>query len=314
MASDDQLHVVFGTGPIGLAVVDELSRTGRRVRAVNRSGRAGLPAGIEVVTGDASDGAFSRSACESAAVVYQCLNPPYTEWPRLFPSLQRGVLEGAAATGGKLVSIENLYAYGPTGGRPLTEDLPLAATGRKGRTRAAMTQELLGAHRAGRVRVAIGRASDYFGPRGLFSAMGERVFYPLLAGKKAQTMGKPDLPHTYTYLPDIAKGLVVVGERDEALGEAWHLPSPRTVTTREFIARVATEIGTDPQVQAMPKLLARAVSLFNSQVRELLEMWYEFDEPYVVDHSKFEHAFGSVATPLEEAIRETVTWFRANPR
>ena len=314
MTSDDRLHVVFGTGPIGLAVVDELSRTGRRVRAVNRSGRAGLPAGIEVVSGDASDGAFSRSACEGAAVVYQCLNPPYTEWPRFFPPLQRGVLEGTVAAGAKLVSMENLYAYGPTGGRPLTEDLPLAATGRKGRTRAAMTQELLDAHSAGRVRVAIGRASDYFGPRGLLSAMGGRVFYPLLAGKKAQTMGKPDLLHTYTHLPDIAKGLVVLGEREEALGEAWHLPSPQTVTTQEFVARIAREAATEPGVQAMPKLLARAVGLFNSQVRELLEIWYEFDEPYVVDHSKFERAFGNIATPLEEAIRETVSWFRSSPR
>ncbi len=128
MTSGNQLHVVFGTGPIGLAVIAELGRSGRRVRAVNRSGQASLPADCEVVGGDASDGAFSRAACEGAAVVYQCLNPPYTQWPRLFPPLQRGVLEGAAAAAATLVSLENLYAYGPTDGRPLTEDLPLAAS------------------------------------------------------------------------------------------------------------------------------------------------------------------------------------------
>ena len=60
--------------------------------------------------------------------------------------------------------MENLYAYGPTGGRPLTEDLPLAARTRKGTTRAAMTTALLDVHRRGTVRVAIGRASDFFGP------------------------------------------------------------------------------------------------------------------------------------------------------
>ena len=115
--------------------------------------------------------------------------PPYTKWPELFPPLQAAVLKGAASAGAKLVSFENLYLYGPTSGAPLTEDLPFAATGPKGRVRAQMARDLLAAHDAGRVRVAIGRASDYFGPRGLVSHMGERVFYPALAGNNAQVIG-----------------------------------------------------------------------------------------------------------------------------
>ena len=35
------------------------------------------------------------------------------------------MLEGAASAGAKLIAMENLYMYGPTDGRPLTEDLPL---------------------------------------------------------------------------------------------------------------------------------------------------------------------------------------------
>jgi nucleoside-diphosphate-sugar epimerase len=144
-------------------------------------------------------------------------------------------LQGAAAAGAKLVSFENLYAYGPTGGAPLTEDLPLAATGRKGRVRAQMARDLLDAHEAGNVRVAIGRASDFFGPRGLVSHMGERVFYPVLAGKNAQVLGDPTQPHTFSYIPDIAAGLATLGTRDEADGRAWHLPNADTVTIRAFI-------------------------------------------------------------------------------
>ena len=104
----------------------------------------------------------------------------------------------------------------PYGGALLHEDLPYAATGSKGRTRAQMAQDLLAAHRSGKVRVAIGRASDYFGPRGLLSAMGERVFYPAIAGRKAQVMGNPDQPHSYSYIPDIAMGLVTLADHDEA--------------------------------------------------------------------------------------------------
>ncbi len=86
--------------------------------------------------------------------------------------------------------------YGPTGGRPLTEDVPYAATTRKGRTRARMANDLLAARRRGRVEVTIGRASGFFGPGILDSAVAERTFYPALAGKPVQVMGDPELPHT----------------------------------------------------------------------------------------------------------------------
>ena len=310
--NDNERHVIFGTGPVGLAVMDELLTRGKRVRLVNRSGQANVPDGVEVVKGDAANPEVTRKICRGAAVVYNCTNPPYTKWPEMFPPLQAGVLEGAASAGAKLVAIENLYMYGPTHGQTMTEATPYAATTRKGRVRAEMSEALLAAHQSGQVRVAIGRASDFFGPRALLSAMGERVFYPALAGKAAQILGDADLPHTQTYVPDIGEGLVILGERDEALGQAWHLPSPETVSTRQFIEMVYEETGHPVKIQAMPKLMLKGLALFMPMMRELNEMLYEFEEPFIVDHSKFEQAFGNHATPLREAIRTTVAWYRQN--
>jgi nucleoside-diphosphate-sugar epimerase len=311
MTDKGDLHVVFGTGAVGMSVMDELIRRGpRRVRMVNRSGRARVPDGVEVVGGDATDEAFAREASEGASVVYFALNPPYDKWPELFPPLQAGVIEGAASAGAKLVAMENLYMYGPTGGRPLTEDLPYAPNTRKGSVRAIMSEELMEAHTSGRVRVAIGRASDSFGPRVLVSAAGEQVFGRAVDGKSAQLAGDPDQPHTYTYAPDVGRGLVILGEREEALGQAWHLPSPETLTTREFVEMIFEEVGKPARVQAAPKILLRAIGLFNPGIRETIEMLYEFEEPFVVDHSKFEEAFGEQATPLRESIRGTVRWYR----
>jgi nucleoside-diphosphate-sugar epimerase len=194
---------------------------------VNRSGRANVPEGVEVVGGDAADSTFTREVSAGASVVYFALNPPYNKWPELFPRLQAGVLEGAVSARAKLVAVENLYMYGPTDGRPITEDLPYATNTRKGAVRARMSQELMEAHTSGRVRVAIGRASDFFGPRVLASAAGEQVFGRAVKGKSAQIVGDPDQPHTYTYAPDIGKGLVILGAREEALGRAWPCPAPR---------------------------------------------------------------------------------------
>jgi nucleoside-diphosphate-sugar epimerase len=177
-----------------------------------------------------------------------------------------------------------------------------------------MAEDLLAADAAGDVRVAIGRASDYYGPRGLLTAMGERVFYPALAGKKTQVLGDPDQPHTYSYVPDIARGLVILGERSEADGGVWHLPNPPTVTTRKFIEQVYAVVGNEPGVSTMPKALVSLVGLFNTNVRELKEMLYEFEEPYVVDSDKFVKAFGDHSTPHTESIPATVEWFRANPK
>ena len=304
------LHVVFGSGPVGSAVVKELSRRGKRVRVVNRSGRAAVPECVEVIGGDATDVAFAREAGAGATVVYFALNPPYHKWPELFPPLQKAVLEGAASAGAKLVAMENVYMYGPTVGRPLTEDLPHASQTRKGEVRARMSEELFAAHEAGKVRATAGRASDFFGPRVTDSAAGETVFGRAVSGKAAQVAGNPDLPHTYTYAPDIGKGLVALGEQEEALGRAWHLPSPETVSTRRFVEMVFEEVGGGFRMQQAPKLLFRAMGLFDPAMREMVEMLYEFEEPFVLDYSAFAATFGDHATPLREAIKETVAWYR----
>lgn len=308
----NETHVVFGTGPVGRAVVHELVNRGKKVRVVNRSGKANVPAGVEIMKGDVTDHAFAREAAKGASVVYQCTNPPYTEWIELFPALQAGVLEGAASAGARLIVMDNLYMYGPTDGKPLTEDLPDKATSRKGMTRAQMAQEIMAAHHSGKIRATIGRASDYFGPGAMDSAAGDRLFLAALAGKAAGIIGNPDLPHTYSYVPDIGKALVTLGEHEEALGQIWHLPAPETVTTREFVNMVYQETGHTPRLQVANKLMVRAMGLFVPIMREFVEMYYEYNEPFIMSHDKFAQAFGAEVTPLEDGIRTTVAWFRDN--
>jgi nucleoside-diphosphate-sugar epimerase len=307
----DRLHVVFGTGQVGSALVAHLASMGLAVRAVSRNRPAALAGGIDWRAADVSDPEAAADAAKGASVVYQCVNAPYTEWPELFPPLQRGVLAAAERAGALLVALENLYGYGPAGGRPMTEDLALAATTVKGRTRAAMTAELLAAADADRVRVAIGRASDFFGAgvtQG--STLGERVFGNALAGRRADFIGNPDLPHTYSYVPDIAAGLATLGTDARAAGQVWHLPGPATVTTRALLDLVADQVGHPVGIRSVPKLAVRALGLVNPMMRELAEMAYEFDEPFVLDTRKYESAFGAAGTPLVDAIAATVAWYR----
>jgi nucleoside-diphosphate-sugar epimerase len=313
-AGEGRPHVVFGTGQVGRVLAAMLAGRGLTVRVVSRHRPAALADGIEWRAADAADPEAASDAAKGAAVMYQCLNAPYAEWPERFPPLQRGVLAAAERSQALLVSLENLYGYGPTGGRPMTEDLPLAATAVKGRTRAAMTAELLAAAEAGRVRIAIGRASDFFGAgvtQG--STLGQRVFGNALAGRRADFIGDADLPHTYSYVPDIAAGLATLGTDARAAGQVWHLPGPQTVTTRELLDLVAVQVGHPVGVRSVSKLALRVLGLASPMMRGLAETSYQFDEPFVLDTSRYESAFGAAGTPLAAAVAATVAWYRTRP-
>jgi nucleoside-diphosphate-sugar epimerase len=306
-------HVVFGTGAIGLATLEALRRRGETVRLVSRSGSARVPSDVEVIAGDARDPRFTTEVARGAGVVYQTLNPPYAEWTAQFPLLQAGVLAAAEATGARLVSMENVYMYGRPDGRILTEDRAYDAHTKKGKLRGRMARNLLAAHDDGRVEVAIGRASDYFGPRGgAQSNLGDRLFPAALAGRTAVVLGDPDQPHTYTFIPDIGEGLAVLGEHPDAPGRVWHLPNdPDTRTTRQLVDlayRAADR--SHGRLRAMPPLLLRAIALVNPTMRELLEMRYQFEEPFVVDSSTITNKLGVEATPIGDALVQTLAEYR----
>jgi nucleoside-diphosphate-sugar epimerase len=308
-------HVIFGSGPLGLAVMEALHTRNVPIRLVNRSGQvcAPLPNGVELVAGDAYDMDFVRSVTAGATVVYQCAQPAYHEWVEKFPPLQAAILQGTAANGAKLIVGENTYMYGDTNGAPLTEDLPHLAHTRKGRVRAAMTEALFAAHRAGTVRAAAARGSDFFGPGVLGSVVGERVFGPAIQGKKAQFTGQLDLPHTFTYIRDFGEAMVLLGEREEALGQAWHVPNDRPrITQREFGELIFADLGIPPKMSGMGRTMMRLGGLFVPEARETVEMMYEFEKPFVVDSTKSEQAFGMSATPMEHAIHQTIEWFRTH--
>jgi len=311
--NEGSLHVVLGTGPLGLAVARHLAARGDRVRAANRGGRADLPDSVEVVSANVAEAADAKRACDGAAVVYHCANPPYAKWGDLHPPLMDAIIEGAAGAGARLVFGDNLYAYGPVDG-PLMEDLPSLARGPNGRTRARIAETLMRAHETGRIQATIGRGSDFFGPHAHLSTVGDRVFARAIAGKPAQLLGNPDVPHTVTYIEDFARALVTLGERDEALGQVWHVPSPETVTMRRFVQMVFESAGQPPRLRAAPRWGIAMAALLNPTLRAVKEQLYQSERPWVVDSSKFERAFGWTAMPLQDAVAATVAWFRNEAR
>ena len=310
-------HVIFGTGAIGLATLDALRRRGETVRMVNRSGTAPVPDDVEIVGGDASDPAFATAAAHGAQVVYQTLNPPYHQWVELFPALQAGVLAAAQAS---------RRPAGQHGERLHVRAAPRAAAHRDPPVR--------GPHQEGdssapgwpancwpRTRPDASR-SPSAGPRTTSApaaapspTSATASSRPALAGKTATVMGDPDQPHTYTYIPDIGEGLAVLGEHPDAPGEVWHLPNdPQTRTTRQLVDSIYRLAGQPKtKLRGTPALLLRALGVINPTVRELVELQYQFEEPFIVDSSKIATKLNVHATPLEQALADTLASYRTNP-
>src|SRR5262249_2698458 len=140
-----------------------------------------------------------------------------------------------------------------------------------------MAARLLRAHRDGRARVVIGRASDYYGPRGTGSTAGQTVFGRILAGKKPQWTGRLDQPHTFHFLPDIARGVLVGADRREADGKVWHLPAAGPLTAQQFFDMIAKAAGQPVPVHASiasPALLTVA-GIFSPLLRGMRETIYQ---------------------------------------
>jgi len=308
------MHVILGTGPLGMSVMRELTDQGERVKMVSRSGKAALPPGVRHEKADLLDSEQAANIMQGAKFVYHCAQPAYHRWGKLFMRMQDNIVSGAIAAGAKLVVAENLYMYGLVQGN-MHEQLPHAATTRKGKLRSEMSRKLLKLHQDGLLQVVIGRGADFFGPGVLGSTVGDRFFKPIIAGKACTVFGNPDKKHTYTFINDFGKALVALGGHEDTYGQAWHVPNADAVTTRQFAEMAYRAAGFPPSIRTMGKGMLRIGGLFIPEARETIEMTYQFEHDFVVDHSKFNARFGLPATPLEHAIAQTLEWFQAqNPK
>ncbi|WP_248961084.1 NAD-dependent epimerase/dehydratase family protein [Sphaerisporangium perillae] len=304
-------YVIVGAGQVGSQLAGSLAAAGHEVVVVTRSGSGPAVPGVTRVAADAADGGRLTGIAKGADALYNCANPKYHRWPQDWPPIADALLAAAEDSGAVLVTLSNLYGYGPVD-RPMTEDLPLRALGAKGRVRAKMWSDALAAHQAGRIRMTEVRGSDYFGP-GMTdqSVLGERFIGPIVAGKPAWVPADPDQPHSLTYLPDVAQALATVATDERAWGRAWHVPTAPALTIRQLAGRVATSAGAPaPRVRSIPHWVMRAAGLASPLLRELEETRYQFVRPFVLDSSAFESTFGIAPTSLDDALRRTIAWWR----
>lgn len=297
--SNRELHVVLGAGQVGPRVAELLLERGHRVRIARKSTGPSRVPGLETVSLDVRDPVAVERVTAGAAVVYSCVNPLYHQWPEMLLPMVRGITEGTRRAGARLVALDCLYMYGDT--TRMNETSPVSPRSKKGRLRAEAGEILLDAG------AAIGRAADFFGPDTPISMLGEHFWTRVLAGKSSQLFGDPDQLHTYSFTPDVARGLVALGSREDTAG-VWMLPVQPAETTRAVVGRFAAALGREIPIARFPTWLVRAIGVFDPMMRELAEMTYQWKQPYVVEDAKFRSAFGLGPTAWDDAVQETLSW------
>lgn len=304
-------NVILGTGPLGLAVMEELREQGEKVRVINKSGKALVPHDVKCIKCDVNDLDQLRNALQNATVIYHCVGLPYQDWESQFPKMMANIIQVASETGAKIIYGDNLYCYGPQQG-PLHEQMNYKPVGKKTRIRAEVATTLMDAAEKGKVKATIGRGSDFFGPRAKNAMLGDRVISHILDEKPVELIGNPDTVHSHIYIKDFARGLVILGGNDSALGEIWHMPHPEPTTTRHLVEKVAEKLNKKPRYRIANKFIVTMGGLFSSDMKEFKELMYQQVYDYTVDSKKFTNHYEFNVTSYEDAIDETVTWYLKN--
>lgn len=307
---ESKYDVIFGTGPLGLAVMNELKKSRRNFILVNRSGKAPIP-NVAVEKCDALNKQDVVKVCQNASSIYHCIGLPYKEWKDKLPIIMDNIMESASKVEAKIVYADNLYAYGPQK-QPFHEKLTYNPIGEKTRVRAEVSTMLMKAHEAGKVIATIGRGSDFYGPRVRNSILGERVFKHLIEGKKVELIGDLKVRHSHIFIEDFAKGLVKLCNEPQADGEVWHLPHVEAKSNQEIVNMIANKLSVKPKYRIANKLIVNVGAIFNPFMKDMKELIYQHQYDFIVDSTKYEKIFGSHSHSFTDGIEKTIKWYKDN--
>jgi nucleoside-diphosphate-sugar epimerase len=303
------LHTLLGAnGAVGRELSKSLAAAGHTLRQVSRHPRMETPSD-EVVVGDLLDPVSTSRAIAGSDVAYLVAGIGYSTdvWQIKWPRIMANVIDACARSGTALVFFDNVYAYGAVQG-PMTEATPFNPCSRKGDIRATIANTLLNAMRSGQVNAMIVRSADFYYPQfagATTSMLNSIVFERMRASKSAQWFGNPDVPHSFSFTPDIGRSLAMLGTSADAFGQTWHaLTTPEAHTGRELVRLASEASGTPDKLQNAPRWMMRALGLFQPALREQVEMMYQFEQPYIFSSAKMERAFGASATTYGEAFRQ----------
>ncbi len=301
-------YLVLGSGPVGLALTDELKKTEDQILLVNKSGqcRENLSEKVQLLACDARDQNSLAQLCQGVQVIFFAAGVSVANEAIDLPLLVQSALFAAQESGAVLVYLDTMWAYGNQEGRPISEASPEQALGSSGKLRVSLSSLLRSEIGKKKVKIIIARSPDIYGPRVLGFPLGEAVFGNAVSAKPLAFAGRLDMPHSFIFVRDLARSLVVLANNEDAIGKTWHLPSPQTVTQGQIRDMISDSCNRQLKVQTY----GAKRGLFSKTDPLLAERMFGFENPFVVNHSRFATTFGERVTAHNLAVFETLEWYK----
>jgi nucleoside-diphosphate-sugar epimerase len=307
--------VLGATGGIGSEVARQLRRAGWQVRALKR----GAPEaeaqrdGITWLRGDAMNRDEVMAAARGCSVIVHAVNPPgYRRWGELVLPMLDNTIAAAQREGATIVLPGTVYNYGPDAFPLLHEDSPQRPLTRKGAIRVELERRLQAATAQG-CRAIVVRAGDFFGPKTGNSWFAQGMIRPGQPVKAVALPGDPGVGHQWAYLPDVARTMVELLQRREALPAfagyqmAGHWDADGRQLAQAVQRAVVRRGGREPRLKAVPWWLLRVASPVVEMFREMMEMRYLWQQEVRMDNRRLVEVLGREPhTPLDEAIDTTL--------
>ncbi|MDO3644675.1 NAD-dependent epimerase/dehydratase family protein [Mucilaginibacter sp. L3T2-6] len=299
------MHTILGAGgAVANALTRELINNNDTVRLVSRKP---VEPGSKNVTWQKADLLNYDeliAAARGSSVIYLTAGLVYDKkiWAEQWPVIMQNFIRLGKETGARLIFFDNVYMYGLVDG-PMKEDTPYRPSSVKGGIRAKIANMLMDEAKAGNIRATIARGADFYGTDNMNSFFDMMVLDKFAKKQKAQWIGNPNKLHNFSYIPDMGKGMFLLGQHPESDNQIWHMPTAKPLTGKQFIELAARIYGAEPKFMAVNKFMLWLVGLFQKVVMGTVEMYYQYNHDYNFNSDKFEKAFNMKPTSYEEGIK-----------
>jgi nucleoside-diphosphate-sugar epimerase len=305
------MHTILGAGgAVANELLKELRKNNQPYQLVSRNPKP--IAGERWIAADITNANSVREAIKGSTIVYLTAGLKYDikVWQEQWPKIMNNVIEACKHENAKLIFFDNVYSYGLVKGK-MTEETPYNPISKKGEVRAKIATQLMDETKKGNLKAIIARAADYYGPKYEKAFFNILVFQRLAKGGSAMLTMSDKTVHTYSYTPDMGKPMYLLSQHENAFNQVWHLPTTSELLTgKELVEKIAAAFSVKPRYMIAGKLMFSALGLFNHDVKEIVETLYQWEYDYILDSSKFEKAFGIRASPVDEAIRQSVNSYK----
>ncbi|PLR97553.1 SDR family NAD(P)-dependent oxidoreductase [Bacillus sp. T33-2] len=299
--------VLGASGGMGYSIVKELSSRGIAVTAFARTRNKleklfAKDPNVTIYAGDVFKMEDLQAAARGVDIIFQSANIPYQEWDQNLPTLMGNIIKTAQDQSAKLAIIDNIYAYGRSAGKKVNETTPKVPHTRKGKIRLQLEKTV----KQSGVPAVIAHFPDFYGPNAENTIL-QYTLQNVVKNKKSMFVGDKSIAREFIFTPDGAKAIVNLALNDQAYGQNWNIPGYDVITGKELIKTIRQLTGYEKGVSTVTKNMIRLLGLFNSGMREVVEMYYLNEEPVVLNGEKYEKQIGPLPrTPYREGLKQTL--------